>query len=482
YIPYIVIALCLIYPLRTVIYNQFQTFLTKNKDIDVASAGGFIPFLRILHAEQGATVTSKLPFENTISVVNSEVMKATLHIGDRPIGLFKFLRPLMGEDNIQVFDAERAERFRKLSGSAFVVLVAKYDDMRNVGIDLIKRWEESLNSQDNIIIRMQEQCLEFSLRATSEAILSSDMPHYLNFKEFKRSYDTALSGMFDKQFGLLDDGREKEFQQSLNTFLTTLSKLINDRKNKKKSIEEDNLEKPAFVKDLLDILLTENDPETGCPFSDEMIRSIISVYLTAGYHTTGVAIPFTLFALTQNPKVKARLQEEIDDMLQDRLPTFEDLSKMDYLTQVIKEALRIHTPATFCARLIKSGSALPKVVENLQKVQAADNTTILYCIPLYHENPSYFANPKKFDPSRFSQENIRSVKPNTYCPFGFGARMCPAERLAMVDVKMMVCMIVQKFDVELAMKMEDVQMEERFVVMAKNDILIKLKPRSGINA
>ncbi|KAF0482761.1 cytochrome P450 [Gigaspora margarita] len=482
YIPYIFIALCLIYPLRTVIYNQFQTFLAKNKEIDVVSAGGFIPFLRMLHAEQGAMVTSKLPFENTISVVNSEVMKATLHIGDRPIGLFKFLQPLMGEDNLQIFDAERAARFRQISGSAFgqEVLVSKYDDMRNVGIDLIKRWEESLNSQDNIIIRMQEQCLEFSLRATSKAILSSDIPHYLNFKEFKQSYDTALSGMFDKQFGLLDDDREKEFQQSLNTFLTTLSKLINDRKNKKRSMEEDNLEKPAFVKDLLDILLTENDPETGCPFSDEMIRSIMSVYLTAGYHTTGAAIPFTLFALTQNPKVKARLQEEIDDVLQDRLPTFEDLSKMDYLTQVIKEALRIHPPGTFCARLIKSGSALPKAVENLQ-VQA-DNTTILYCIPLYHENPSYFANPKKFDPSRFSQENIKSVKPNTYCPFGFGARICPAERLAMVDIKMMVCMIMQKFDFELAMKVVDVQMEERFVVMAKNDILIKLKPRSGINA
>ncbi|CAG8692225.1 17566_t:CDS:2, partial [Dentiscutata erythropus] len=210
------------------------------------------------------------------------------------------------------------------------------------------------------------------------------------------------------------------------------------------------------------------------------IRSIMSVYLTAGYHTTGVAIPFTLFALTQNPEAKAKLQEEIDEVLQDRLPTLEDLSKMEYLTQVIKEALRVHPPGTFCARLIKTGSILSKAVENFQA--QADNTTILYCIPLYHENPSYFANPKKFDPSRFSRENMKNIKPNTYCPFGFGARICPAERLAMVDIKLMVCMIMQKFDFELAMKVEDVQMEERFVVMAKNDILIKLKPRSGINA
>ncbi|CAG8789306.1 827_t:CDS:2, partial [Dentiscutata erythropus] len=224
YIPYIVIALCLVYPLRTIIYDQFQAFLSKKKDIDVVSAGGFIPFLRILHAEQGATVTSKIPFENTISVVNSEVMKATLQIGDRPIGLFKFLVPLIGEDNFQIFDAERAARFKKVSGPAFgqEVLMTKYDDMRSVGIDLIKRWEESSNLQDSVIIKMQEECLEFALRATSKAILSTDTPQDLDFKKFKQSYDATLSGLFDKQFGLLDDLREEELQQSLNSFLTTL--------------------------------------------------------------------------------------------------------------------------------------------------------------------------------------------------------------------------------------------------------------------
>ncbi|CAG8513866.1 4230_t:CDS:2, partial [Scutellospora calospora] len=443
-------------------------------NIDVASAGGLIPFLRILHAQQGATVTSNLPFENAISVVDSDVMKATLTIGDRPIKLFEFLE-FLGKDNLQVFDAERASKFRKLTGSAFgqEALETKYEDMQNIGVEFIKRWEASLNSQ-NDIIRMQEQCLEFSLRVTAKALISADTSQDLDFKKFQQSYDVVLSGTFDKQFGILDDRREKEFQNSLDTYRAILDKLINDRKNR--NIEVENM----HFKDFLDILVTENDPKTERPFSDEMLRSLVGVYLTAGYHTTGVAIPFTLFALTQNPEVKIKLQEEIDEMLQDRLPTLEDLSKMDYLTQVVKEALRVHPPGSFCARLLKTRSALPKSLENV-KVQD-ENITLLYCIPLYHENPLYFANPKQFNPSRFSRENIKSIKPNTYCPFGFGARICPAERFAMVDIKMMICMILQKFDIELAMPIEEVKMEERFTVMAKNDILVKLKPRSSRNA
>ncbi|RIB15243.1 cytochrome P450 [Gigaspora rosea] len=480
YIPYIILVLCLIYPFRTIIYNKFQAFFTKKNDIDIASAGGFIPFLRMLHAKQGKIVTSNLPYENTISVVDSEVMKATLHIGDRPIEIFKFAEPLLGEDNFQIYNAERALKLRKVLGPALgqEVLAIKYDSMRNVGIHFIKRWEEYLNSQNSVIIKMQEQCLEFALRATSKVLLSDETPQDFDFKKFRQYYDAMLIGLFDKQFGLIDNIHENDFQQSLDSYRIMLNKLINDRKNR--NMKTENIEKPIHVKDFFDILITENDPDTGCPFSDEKIRSIISGNLTAGYHSTGVVIPYTLFALTQNPDVKAKLQNEIDDVLKGRLPTLEDLSQLDYLTQVVKESLRVYPPGTFFARLVKTDTVRPKTVENFQL--QADNTTILYCIPLYHENPSYFVNPKKFDPSRFSRENIKNIKPNTYCPFGFGVRICPAERLAMVIIKMMVCLIVQKFDLELAMEIKDMQREEKFAVIAKNDILIKLTSRNGIKA
>ncbi|CAG8447214.1 8339_t:CDS:2 [Acaulospora morrowiae] len=451
----------------------------QDDEDDIVSSGGFIPFLRKLHAKQGAIVSTKLPFKNTISVVDPAIIKATLPIGDRPKDLFKFLEPLIGEDNFQIFDTERAASFKRLVSAALGhdVLTAKYEEIRNIGVEFINRWENIVNSQDGALIRMQEQCLEFSLRITTTTLLSNDTPQDMDFKAFQNAYDTVLNGLFDRQFGVLNEKREEEFEVAITYFNNTLKKLIDERKSV--DVERKNTDtKDNHVKDFLDTLVSENNPETGVPYSDEMIRYFMNGYLTAGYHTTGVAIPWTIFSLTQNPDVQNKLQEEIDQCLQGRLPSLKDLSNMDYLTQVIKEALRVHPPGSFCARLIKSPANIPTSFDSREELHIASDTTIIYPIPLYHENPNYFANPLNFDPSRFSRENIKSIKSNAWCPFGFGVRSCPGERMAMIDMKMMVCMIMQKFRVELGMKVEDVVKEEKFVVMPKNDILVKLIPRN----
>ncbi|RIA86249.1 cytochrome P450 [Glomus cerebriforme] len=451
-----------------------------DENFDIASCGGFIPYLRRLHANQGAHVLSpKLPYPNTISVVDPITVKAILSIGDRPVDLFKFLEPFLGEDNLQIFDADRAASFRKLVGPALGhdVIVTKYPSMRDIGVEFIERWEKLVMNDKDSVIKMQDECLEFSLRVVLNAVISIDESTNLDAKSYKKFYDIALSALFDKQSGLLDTSREEEFQQAVNYLKSFTVKLINQRKEKLLLIND---AEKTRVKDLFDILLTENDPYTEKPFTDEAIISRISGYIMAGYHTTGVAIPYTLLALSQNYDVQIKLQEEIDQTLEGHLPSLNDLSKMEYLTQVVKESLRVHPPGSFCARLLKSETALPTMVES-KNLTVQANTSILYPIPLYHENPNFHSQPEKFDPTRFSPDKIKDIKPNTYCPFGFGARICPGDRIAMVDMKMLVCLILQKFNVELAMKLEDIVKEERFVVMAKNDVLIKLVSRGAKN-
>lgn len=47
-------------------------------------------------------------------------------------------------------------------------------------------------------------------------------------------------------------------------------------------------------------------------------------------------------------------------------------------------------------------------------------------IPVYslHYDEKYFPNPEKFDPERFSENNIDFIQKFTYLPFGSGPRMC----------------------------------------------------------
>ncbi|RIA84907.1 cytochrome P450 [Glomus cerebriforme] len=452
-----------------------NSFTKDDENFDISSCGGFIPYLRKLHANQGAHVlSSKLP-PNTISIVDPIVIKAILSIGDRPIDLFKFLEPFLGVDNIQILDANRAASFRKLIQPALGhdVIVAKYQSLRNIGVEFIERWEKLIMNDKDSVIKMQEECLELALRIILEAVISIDDPKDLDAKSYRKSYDIALSSLYDKQYGILDTLCEEELQQAIDYLHSLTGKLIDQRR--KKLLEINDAEK-IKEKDLFDILISENDPITEKPFTDEAIISNLSAFIMAGYHSTGIIIPYTLLALSQNNDVQIKLQEEIDKTLGGRLPTFDDLSKMEYLTQVVKESLRVHPPGSFCARLIKSETTLPTMVES-KNITIPANTTILYANPLYNENPDFHPQPEKFDPTRFSSDKIKNIKPNTYCPFGFGARICPGERLAMSDIKMVICLIVQKFNVELAMELKDIIKVERFAIMSKNDILIRLLPR-----
>ena len=98
---------------------------------------------------------------------------------------------------------------------------------------------------------------------------SIDKPQDLDLEKFKNSYDVALSSLFDKQFGMLETSREEEFQNSINYLQETLRRLISERKERINDSSVDGGDLPA--KDMLDILVTGTDPETGRPYTDEMV-------------------------------------------------------------------------------------------------------------------------------------------------------------------------------------------------------------------
>jgi cytochrome P450 len=97
--------------------------------------------------------------------------------------------------------------------------------------------------------------------------------------------------------------------------------------------------------DLLSLLLSARDEETGEAMTDEQLRVEVTTFLLAGQETTSLALTWTWYLLSQHPDAQRRLEEEIDVVLNGRSPEYNDLANLPYTRMVIDEAMRLYPPA-----------------------------------------------------------------------------------------------------------------------------------------
>ncbi len=198
---------------------------------------------------------------------------------------------------------------------------------------------------------------------------------------------------------------------------------------------------PGNSQALLDLLVhAEVD---GDRLSHREIRDHLFTLLFAGHDTTAATVAWLFTLICRHPEVYNKLQNEIDEHLQGQQPTSEDLfGEMPYLDQVVKETLRLYPPAWFGPRMTN------KDVE-VYGHQIPAHTHVTYCSWMTHRLPELFPDPEAFDPERFTDEKFRALQPGAYVPFGRGPRTCIGMRFGELEAKIIVCVLMQRFRMEL---------------------------------
>lgn len=202
-------------------------------------------------------------------------------------------------------------------------------------------------------------------------------------------------------------------------------------------------------------------------------------FFADGFETSSIVLTYCLYDLAKNPEIQATLRTDIHKAKENGAILYEQLMEMALLEQIICESMRIHPLIAVMAKRCTSDTTL--VGPKDRKFVVKTGTTVV--LPYYSISfdPNHFAEPHKYDPSRFSAENGGSKayrERGVYFPFGEGPRMCLGMRFALAQVKRAIIEIVDHFSLSVSGKtIEPFEMDPaQFMLSPKGSIWIDFKP------
>jgi cytochrome P450 len=191
------------------------------------------------------------------------------------------------------------------------------------------------------------------------------------------------------------------------------------------------------------LLMARDTDGDGSRMTDDQLRDEIVTIFIAGHETSALTLTWAWYLLAQHPDIEARLHTEIDSLLRDasgnvRLPTADDLPRLEYARRIIAEAMRLYPPIWAVGR------------RALADVQIGGYTLpagALVLIPQYvvHHDARWWPDPERFDPERWQPE-VADTRPKfSFFPFGGGTRICLGEQFAWMETTLVLAVLASRW-------------------------------------
>ena len=426
------------------------------KSTDPAAGKTLIEYVQDAYQRHGDTFQIDLIVKQLYASANPDFIKYVLQTNQKNYAKsdgYKFMKMGLG-NGLVTSEGDYWRKQRRLAQPAFYKT-----NLENLYIDMnrtMKEYVKELDAKRGKTIDFSKEMMALTATIVLRSLFSVEESDML---------DTIYEGMEQMQSHIMKQARHpltrwkyyingeyRTFKKELKVFDDLVYGIINERRESGES-------KP----DLLQMLMDVEDADTGEKMTDLQLRDELVTMFSAGHETSANALAWTFYLLCQNPEVVAKLKSEADTALPDgHIPTFADLRNLQYTKQVIEEGMRLYPPAWVIGRKtieedVVNGFTIPK------------GQDVLLEVFLMHRNEEVWENPLKFDPDRFTSENVKNRPKHHYLPFGAGPRMCIGNHFAMMEMQLIVATLVQHFDFKLV--------EDHPV---KLDPLITLRPKHGI--
>ncbi|CAL4985303.1 unnamed protein product [Urochloa decumbens] len=210
---------------------------------------------------------------------------------------------------------------------------------------------------------------------------------------------------------------------------------------------------------LLGVLLRlQKECSTPIPLDDDTIMAVMFDMFAAGTETSSSTLIWCMTELVRNPETMAKAQAEVREAFKGKNTiTEDDLKGLSYLKLVIKESLRLRTPAPLLS---------PRKCREPCQVMGYDipkGTVMFVNMWAICRDPRYWDDPEEFKPERFENSDLDYKGTNyEFLPFGAGRRICPGINLGVRNIELALASLLYHFDWKLpeGVEAEDVDVRE----------------------
>lgn len=421
--------------------------------------------------------------------------------------LAEILKPIMGKGLIPA-DPETWKVRRKAIVPGFHK--SWYNAMCKTFVDcnmpLLEKLREASKSGETI--DMETAFCSVSLDIIGKAVFNYDFGSvntespvikavYSTLKEAEHRSITPFP-YWDLPFANFLVPRLRKFNQDLSVLNNILNELIDNALLTQNKADVEELEKRDYSKmdnpSLLRFLVDMRGEDT----TSTQLRDDLMTMLVAGHETTAAVLTWALFELSQKPELIVKARAEIEQVLGDRSPTFDDIPKLQFVRLIIAESLRMYPEPPLLIRRALEDHELPAGGTGI-KTKIMRGTDIFIAIFNMHRSKEYWENPDDFDPERFLRPfknpnqpawegyspNMATLYPNevhsdfAYLPFGGGSRKCVGDQFAYMEAVVTLSLILRDYDFRLAIPADQVGITTGATIHTKNGLMMKILPRSA---
>ncbi|KAH9313966.1 hypothetical protein KI387_022593, partial [Taxus chinensis] len=204
--------------------------------------------------------------------------------------------------------------------------------------------------------------------------------------------------------------------------------------------------------DLLGLMMNSNKKQGGGKLHNNMTMNIEEIiaecqtFYIAGQETTTILLTWTIILLGMHQDWQGRARAEVLEVCGNNdLPNADNVNGLKMMGMILNESLRLYPPAV----AINRQTYKPM---KLGRLSIPAGTQLQIPILAMHHDPSLWGSDvNEFNPERFSQGISKAAKhPMAFIPFASGPRICIGQNFALLEAKVILAMILQRFSFEIS--------------------------------